>query len=496
MKKLVELVYNTKIDEKNWTTLFEEAINELFGQPGGRYPERAAKLVKTRAPFIPGENGISFGALIHPSNPDSGAYGGLCFVIFPQKDEPCLICMGVGTQGLSPDDDILSRPGHARKVSALCGWINSFAGKKNMVAWAKLDPVRVDIDIPSNIKSIFEKYDSIFKKYGRVLHGIFSPTKDKDSTEKVLKAFLDLMFEERGIRPLTVHEKEYEKIRSDYFSFLMPSLEDKQVVELLEQRKYVILEGPPGTGKSRMAGKILKDVYNGNGLKVQFHPGTTYETFVGGLAPEKTAEGMGFKFSPVKGVLMEAVEGALSEPRKPFLLYIDEINRTDLAKVLGEAIYLFEPDEENRSIAVPYDFGGAIKTKLVMPKNLHVLGTMNSADRSIAIVDVAIRRRFAFVKLWPQMDVVLANSGNIMQEAFKKTTAIFIENASDDSFSLVPGHSYYLGKDDTKAPRLLNVHLLPLLEEYLAQGYVANFADSVRGHIQWIKSLIANETKT
>ncbi|MCK5685041.1 restriction endonuclease, partial [bacterium] len=108
--------------------------------------------------------------------------------------------------------------------------------------------------------------------------------------------------------------------------------------------------------------------------------------------------------------------------------------------------------------------------------------------RSIAIVDVAIRRRFSFVKLWPQMSVVENNACKMMQEAFKHTLSIFVEYAGDDAFSLVPGHSYFLEKDEASAATDLNVKLIPLLEEYIAQGYVASFADAVIAHMQWLEN--------
>ena len=187
---------------------------------------------------------------------------------------------------------------------------------------------------------------------------------------------------------------------------------------------------------------------------------------------------------------MESVQSALKNSGGKYLLHIDEINRADLSKVLGEAIFLFEPKSEDpRKVKLAYDFEPPIGNELSIPENLHILGTMNTADRSIAIVDVAVRRRFAFVKLWPQMNVVENCSCETMKEAYKRTISIFIEYASDDAFNLVPGHSYFLERDESMVSRSLKVDLVPLLEEYLAQGYVASFADAIRGHLQWIESL-------
>jgi 5-methylcytosine-specific restriction protein B len=300
---------------------------------------------------------------------------------------------------------------------------------------------------------------------------------------------MDLNFEERGEQPLTAFKNEWEKIRSEYFSYLMPDIDSEEVKALLAQRRFLVLQGPPGTGKTRMALQILDDQYKENGFTVQFHPGMTYENFVGGLAPVSSEEGFGFKFAPQKGFLMQAAEAA-QKSSKPFLLVIDEINRTDLAKVLGEAIFLFEDkSDQKRKVEMPYDFGEPFFKQFSLPDNLHVLGTMNSADRSIAIVDVAVRRRFAFLSLWPQMKVVEEHGCEITQKAFRDLVSIFVEYAVEDAFALMPGHSYFLEKDDNKAPKHLMVNLVPLLQEYLAQGYVASFSDSIRSYLQWIESI-------
>jgi 5-methylcytosine-specific restriction enzyme B len=112
---------------------------------------------------------------------------------------------------------------------------------------------------------------------------------------------------------------------------------------------------------------------------------------------------------------------------------------------------------------------------------------MNSADRSIAIVDVAVRRRFAFVSLWPRMSVVEQHGCTKMQQAFKDLVSIFVEHATDDAFPLVPGHSYFLQSDATLANQSLQVNLAPLLEEYLAQGYVGGFAEPIRAYLQTLR---------
>ncbi|MFN9458331.1 MAG: hypothetical protein ACK6D7_13295 [Acidobacteriota bacterium] len=186
---------------------------------------------------------------------------------------------------------------------------------------------------------------------------------------------------------------------------------------------------------------------------------------------------------------MRAAAAAFEDPSRPYLLHIDEINRADLGKVLGEGLFLLEAHADGpRAIELPYDFGPPFRRSFHLPPNLHLLGTMNSADRSIALVDAAVRRRFAFLSLWPRMSVVSANSCPGMVEAFTRLVSLFVEFAGDDTLPLVPGHSYFLEANPAEAPMALRTNLAPLLEEYLAQGYIGSFAESIRGYLQWLQA--------
>ena len=483
---LIDIIHSQTQD--SWSKRNEKGFEALFGSPEGRYPKLAAKAVTLRAPEMSADSGVPFAAYIHPSNPTSGAYSGLSFVIFPVSDGPCLVALVVGTQGLSPDESILGRPGHARKAQAMCSWLNRDFGAGSFVAWAKQDPTRTDLTVPESVKKVWPAYKSVFDRYGKEIYALYCPTSDRAGTDASATAFLDLLFEERGHRPISSCQASYESIRGAWFEHLMPTIERSQVAGLLATRRFVIVQGPPGTGKTMMATELVRDEYAGRGLSIQFHPNTTYENFIGGLAPATAAGELGFRFTPVPGFLMEAAARALSDSEHDYLLHIDEINRADLAKVLGEAIFLLETASE-RKIDLPYDFGEPFHRRFFLPKNLHILGTMNSADRSIAIVDVAVRRRFAFVSLWPRMSVVEQHACGTMKQAFQDLVSIFIEHATEDAFPLVPGHSYFLEPDEIRAKQSLNVNLLPLLEEYLAQGYVGGFAEPIRGYLQRHRSL-------
>ncbi|MCS6954119.1 MAG: hypothetical protein RMK57_15525 [Bryobacterales bacterium] len=140
---------------------------------------------------------------------------------------------------------------------------------------------------------------------------------------------------------------------------------------------------------------------------------------------------------------------------------------------------LFEPDPEyERSIELPYDFGEPFHKSFRLPPNLHVLGTMNTADRSIAIVDLAVPRRFAFATLWPSAQVVEEHSREPGPQAFRELLALFIEHAPEESLTLLPGHSYFLGDTEEQVRVKLRTAPAALFEEYLVQGYVAGFSGS------------------
>jgi 5-methylcytosine-specific restriction enzyme B len=487
MQKLIKLCSNP-YDTATWHNESKTAFEELFGAQTGRYSKNARDTVKFRTPKLDGDKNVPFSAIINPSAPDSGGYSGMSFVIFPVKDGPPMLAMVVGTMGLSPDEHILGKPGHSRKVNAIAKWLNNEfrdKDKEKPIAWAKQEALRIDKAVPKNVQDNYPNYYSIFAKYGKEIYGFCEG--HPNVLEQALKVFLDLHFEERNCLPLAAWQKEHAELKSKYFDFLMPKTNENEVLDLLKARRFVILQGPPGTGKTRLSQILLKDHYHGNGTTIQFHPNTTYETFIGGLFPETSGnKQVGLSFALKKGSLLEAVEAANNNASQNYLLVIDEINRADLAKVLGETIFCLEPYED-REVGLNYEYEG-IGPKLSLPKNLHILGTMNTADRSIAILDVAIRRRFAFVDLWPENSVV-ENLGTSRSLAlYQKLLSVFVEYANEDSMALVPGHSYFLDYDGMDQVVYLKTNLLPLLKEYMANGYVASFADHIHALIQEIEA--------
>jgi 5-methylcytosine-specific restriction enzyme B len=168
-----------------------------------------------------------------------------------------------------------------------------------------------------------------------------------------------------------------------------------KIADLLWERKQVIFYGPPGTGKTYLATKLARHLTEDGAVKlVQFHPSYTYEDFFEGFRPEAGGSGT-LTFTLRAGPFRDFAEVAAANPSTAYILIIDEINRANLAKVFGELYFLLEYRDQSISLQYSPD------KEFILPENLFLIGTMNTADRSIARIDTAMRRRFAFVELDP-----------------------------------------------------------------------------------------------
>ena len=452
-----------------------QMLEVMRGIFGSRYGKRSARDLdqQDKPPFIRNAYGkagsatehVAYAGFINPDNPSSGPYGGTSLVWFP-TEEGCLIDFGIGTRGLSPDEGILTRPGHRRRIASLRRYLirNGIS-----VAWARQDPATIGVPVPSIVTEKLPAWKSVFERYGTELYCLaVVPKDDPAKARMVVQAFLDLYAYERGWERLKAADTEITEfvagLNQDWLA--TPALD--QITELLKSRRFVILEGPPGTGKSRAAEKILEDEYAGNGLVTQFHPSTTYEDFVAGLSPDVTDTNL--RFTARSGHLLEAAKLAKETPA---LLVIDEINRADLGRVLGEAIYLFEPTSNDaRTVKLPQAVDG--DASFTLPTNLHVLATMNTADRSVSRMDLAIRRRFAFVTMMPDRQIVKQHSTPKGLELFDSLCDVFVEYAPDDALALLPGHSYFIvaNSDEAALRTRLTYELLPLVDQYIREGYL------------------------
>ncbi|MCA1694089.1 MAG: AAA family ATPase, partial [Actinobacteria bacterium] len=173
-----------------------------------------------------------------------------------------------------------------------------------------------------------------------------------------------------------------------------------EVRDLLDERRQLIFYGPPGTGKTWIARKLAADLVGPEQVKlVQFHPAYTYEDFFEGYRPMPGTTSGTISFELRAGPFRQLVNRAREHRDQAFVLIIDEINRANLAKVFGELYFLLEYRDQAVDLLYSSDEEG-----FTLPTNLYVIGTMNTADRSIALLDAAMRRRFAFVELSPDTE--------------------------------------------------------------------------------------------
>lgn len=256
----------------------------------------------------------------------------------------------------------------------------------------------------------------------------------------------------------------------------------------------VILTGPPGTGKTYCAERIANFVVGARTTQelsatrpdvkiVQFHPTYSYADFVEGLRPVPSAGG-GLEFKSHPGVVLELVKEIESD-QKPRVLIIDEINRANVPSVLGELMYLLEYRDRTIRLQNSPEFR--------LPKELTIIGTMNTADRSVRGLDIALRRRFDFIELKPQPDLVVSHyaiqidgsqthtatgvTADVLSAGLTKLNDRLAEDLSKrrslrQARHLAIGHSYLMKESMTPAElrRIWDSQLLPLIEEYFVDS--------------------------
>jgi 5-methylcytosine-specific restriction protein B len=228
----------------------------------------------------------------------------------------------------------------------------------------------------------------------------------------------------------------------------------------IERKGQAILYGPPGTGKTFLAQKLAQHLTQGNNgfwEMVQFHPAYAYEDFVQGIRPFTDDDGT-LHYDLVNGRFLQFCQRA-SQQSGPCVLIIDEINRANLAAVFGELMLLLE----YRDASIPLAAGGSFH----IPANVRLIGTMNTADRSIALVDHALRRRFAFIHLPPNYDVLRHYHQNTDFNPEPLIKLLQKLNRQIDDPHYLVGITYFLHPNLT--PQLADIWKLeiePYLEEY------------------------------
>jgi 5-methylcytosine-specific restriction protein B len=249
----------------------------------------------------------------------------------------------------------------------------------------------------------------------------------------------------------------------------------REVVELLEDpRKHqVIFYGPPGTGKTYIARELLRFLTDSNPQQsetVQFHPSYSYEDFVQGYRPRRGPDGT-LSYALADGPLVRLAAAAREVPDSRHILLIDEVNRGNLPRIFGELLYLLEYRDEE--VALMYSDEAE---RFSLPGNLWVLGTMNTADRSIGLIDAALRRRFHFVPLFPDeppLDGLLARWLSTEAPTMGRV-ATYLDRLNArlrERFgrNLQVGHSYFMVNDldDAMLESIWKADIMPFLEDQL-----------------------------
>jgi 5-methylcytosine-specific restriction protein B len=277
-----------------------------------------------------------------------------------------------------------------------------------------------------------------------------------------------------------------------------------RIEAILRRKGQVVLYGPPGTGKTYRALAVANElaarhafqksfadltqpervaVADGDGLVrvCTFHPGWGYEDFIEGLRPT-TINGQ-MVFEPRDGIFKRLCLDAARQPNRQFFLVLDEINRGDLPRIFGELITTMEYDKRDRQIKLP-----VTGSTFAVPRNVYLIGTMNTADRSISLMDTALRRRFGFVELMPDSALLAGRkAGGLLLGAWLDALNMRLRrHLKRDARNLQIGHAYLMPPQPITSvaefARVLRDDIIPLLEEYCYDDF-ATLRDILGGEL-------------
>ena len=299
---------------------------------------------------------------------------------------------------------------------------------------------------------------------------------------------IDLIREEN---PLQSEDKTDVYTKDDFLEQVYMSEERyNDLRAILLNKKNVILEGAPGVGKTfaarRLAYSIMGEKDESRIEFVQFHQNYSYEDFVMGYKPS----GEGFELK--NGIFYRFCQKAANQPKKEYFFIIDEINRGNLSKIFGELLMLIEKDYRGMKATLAYN-----GLPFTVPDNLYIIGMMNTADRSLAMIDYALRRRFSFFEMKPGFDsegfIQYQKSLNSemldrLVECIKELNEDIIRDKSLGKGFCI-GHSYFCGRDvctDEWLRSVVEYDILPMLSEYWFDepDSIKRWANKLRGVFQ------------
>ena len=428
---------------------------------GGEYPgDFMHRINVSEGTFA---QGGAYFACIQPDEAPSGAYHDLSFVVFPDvADGAWLVSLCVGSLGFKDDFELAALPGIRRRYMKLIsdqGYVKTdFTDISTLLDSAFMEKI-------PNLKKSIEMYRKVLPAC-EIINDINSP-----EGQKKVKAFLALYADIRRWPSNNAHRNAVRHAIEDGTERRVTIPDEEQMSQLLQERKYLVLQGAPGTGKTRLAKEMAKKL-NAKPFFTQFHAETSYADFVWGIRPK--LQGNALAYEPIEGSFAQSLTYALKNPQQKVLLIIDEINRANLSNVLGPVFYLFEYQMQDSMVKLNITTDLSI-TKL--PDNFYVIATMNTADRSLAVVDFALRRRFAWYTLQPRS--IIPDFGlKFFDDDFNAIQAIFEQHAKDEELCLMPGQGYFIARDETEMSNRLRYELMPLIKEYLMEGLLPSSRDA------------------
>jgi 5-methylcytosine-specific restriction endonuclease McrBC GTP-binding regulatory subunit McrB len=211
--------------------------------------------------------------------------------------------------------------------------------------------------------------------------------------------------------------------------------------------------------------KVLQTKTAAKTFFTQFHAETTFSDFIFGIRPDTSNQEL--RYREYLGSFTEALKYAVEHDKEKVILIIDEINRANLSNVLGPIFYLFEHKMDVSSVEIEISPNFRVKK---LPHNFFVIATMNTADRSLAVVDFALRRRFAWYTLKPKA----ISSKQFYKEDFNRIQEIFDWYASSTDLTLQPGQGYFIADNDDEMKNRIRYEIFPLIKEYLQEGLLRN----------------------
>jgi hypothetical protein len=362
-----------------------------------------------------------------------------------------------------PDTEIFIKP-------SVTKWLIQFAGLGNEIVLNSLPSGKTY----SSIKELYNCLKVELHDYG---------PKDMIDIQSFIWVCADAA-KKNGIKPVIRSPPDHETL--------------DRIKSILNRKGQVILYGPPGTGKTYWAEKAANELAsysmfgkgydqllgeersiivgneNDHGMVRMccFHPAYGYEDFIEGYRPKK--ENNIFRYVLVDGIFKGLCRDARDNPQFKYYIIIDEINRGDIPRIFGELMTALEKDKRDTKIILPLSSEG-----LAVPKNVFIIGTMNTTDRSISVLDAALRRRFGFIELMPDSSILKDSiiEGIQLGDWLDLLNRKICKFLGDDARNLQIGHSYLLeenGKpisDFYKFQRIVHEEIIPLLQEYCYEDY-------------------------